>query len=70
MNLSQFFDTDDFAHQAALVVRYNAALNAAMRQLGESNSVVTAKEALLVERDREIAALRLELKGLTRPQEG
>ena len=31
----------------------------------ELSSVVTAKEAVLVERDRVIAALRLELAGLT-----
>ena len=70
MNLSVFFDTDDFAAQARLIARYNDALNEAvgevLRLRAEGDVLRKENDSLRVEVD----ALKLELKGLIAPKEG
>lgn len=65
MEISGFFDTDGFAEQAALIVRYNAALNAAMadnRRLGLENDELKAGNSRL---EAELEAHKAEIRGLT-----
>jgi hypothetical protein len=66
MNVAKFFDTEDFANQAKLIIRLEAALSAVSERAEQLKRDLVDKQQLIAEQSAELAELKAKPRKRTR----